>query len=219
MADNREFVNFFDAGDFGTTPTGNITTPLNVAEAQAPTPTQKVQIQKHQGSDNTWLIVVVVAIVVLLGTGALIYYYNNNSASVKPVGQVPAKAVARQFGEAPPAAVNKELIRVESLSQWNSAVVNAPHDRVVAYTMTGCGHCTNMMPSLEKAGASSKVPIYNLNFNGEDWKSKVIKDLNINGFPTIVKYKANQAIAAGAGIEYGSADRSENALRKFSENA
>lgn len=168
-------------------------------------------------SGNGGFLLVFIVIIVFIVIGAVLYYFNQqktDSSDSKPQssGRYGA-AVVSQPTAAP--ASPKGLVVVNDQPLWSQTAAPGS-DRVVAFTMEGCGHCHNMMPALNQAGMSSTTPIYNLHFSGEQWKQQIVQGLGFGAFPTIMRYRGNESVSRGAGVEF-QGPRTAEALKKFAE--
>lgn len=124
---------------------------------------------------------------------------------------------------------------IETESAWQQLVSGAAQGKhnvpvVVAFTMTGCGPCSNLKPALmdainqsnssSSANGGKEVRIYNLNFNGEEWKQNAMIQHDVTMFPTIKRFQPGQPIAKNSNgmIEFNGPRTAENILA-FAHNA
>lgn len=95
-------------------------------------------------------------------------------------------------------------------SETFDALLKSGQPLVVAFTMTGCGHCTHMKPAFMQA-ASSK-PQNAMVIVDTSVCPKVAERYGIQGFPTIIKFKN------GSVVEEYKGDRSLNSLLEFASS-
>lgn len=141
------------------------------------------------GIGTTGIVIIVIVVILLIVGG--IFLIKKCSGSDDCNDDIPCASGnvgSRESGHAESSRPAGALVEIETPVQWQGLQqIREPH--VVAFTMTGCGHCVNMKPALESAGRKSRVTIYQLNFNGEPWKQDVVKNLGIQGFPEIIKFE------------------------------
>ncbi len=154
---------------------------------------------KSSGGITGYLVVGVIVIVILIGAFMLYKYCSNDTLEDSVEGAVEDQRHGDGTGHSSPGA----LVEIESPTQWQG-LMNSEGPFVVAFTMTGCGHCTTMKPALQSAGRTSKVGIYQLNFNGEDWKQAEVSKLKIQGFPTMYRFDQGTAHEHKGGRDEGS---------------
>ena len=112
----------------------------------------------------------------------------------KPTAEVPVvHQHTEPTAEARTVEPNKPKGIVSSQSSeidQNNFKKNKEEDVVVVYVMETCIHCKNLMPLLKKVVEENHKTVYEIKNDTEENK-RHIRDVGVNGFPTMRKYKGN----------------------------
>ncbi len=97
-------------------------------------------------------------------------------------------------------------------NQVRDKVENEKADVVVAFLSTGCGHCTEIKPKLEKVAASNTViPVIGIDIS-EPGNQSMLQRYPIVGIPTLLKFKDGRVVEEYKG------DRSIESLLQFASS-
>lgn len=186
--------------------------------------------EQESGISGTTFFLIVIGIILLLVLGVFLYQRFFSNSRGKRSGDSGAAAAAVEKvkktvkfednngggGGIPNSGV------INDAATWKKLVESAARgdiDRpvIVAFTMTRCGHCSNMKPELMKAikqSSSENVAIYNLDYADEQWKQAAMMQQQVNQFPTIKKFQTGKPIdnnSPGA-VEFNGPRTADNIL-------
>lgn len=99
---------------------------------------------------------------------------------------------------------NGNLHKKHHKTQWNGKVVDLDSNSfkkalksypefVVAFVANGCGHCTQMKPSLHSSAKKSNIPVFTSHAH-RDGIMDLVQEYNVEGFPTVIKFKNGQKL-------------------------